>query len=92
MSDYLQQAVADLGSRPRKGKLRGVIELLCEDQWRTPVWLARVLDVDRKNLTDRHLSPMTEGGILERRYPDTPTHAQQAYRCLQRSLFRESGT
>jgi hypothetical protein len=40
-------------------------------------------------LVERHLSEMVKTGILERRYPATPTHADQAYReaASQVSLF-----
>jgi ATP-dependent DNA helicase RecG len=90
LSAGLQQAVAELGARPRKDKLRRVIALLCEEEWRTPAELAQVLSKDHKNLTERHLGPMTEEGVLERLYPDTPTDARQAYRTLQESLFRKT--
>jgi hypothetical protein len=32
------------------------------------------------NLSERHLAPMVKIGTLERRYPETPTHPEQAYR------------
>jgi hypothetical protein len=31
------------------------------------------------NLSERHLAPMVKIGTLERRYPETPTHPEQAY-------------
>lgn len=84
----LKQAVISLGVRPRKNKLRKVIAMLCEDDWRTPAWLSEHLSIDRKNLTDRHLGPMAEDGDLERLNPDTPTDARQAYRAKAAGLFR----
>lgn len=50
-----------------------------------PDWGEQALDrgglaPDRGELTERHLTPMVQAGILERRYPATPTHAEQAYR------------
>jgi hypothetical protein len=40
-------------------------------------------------LSDRHLAPMVKIGTLERRYPETPTHPEQAYRTawIQSSLL-----
>ncbi|MCP9832144.1 putative DNA binding domain-containing protein [Synechococcus sp. HJ21-Hayes] len=76
----LQQALASLGTRPRKEKLRQVIGQLCSDQWRTGAWLAGLLNRQPENLSDRHLSPMVKDGLLERRFPDIPNHPEQAYR------------
>lgn len=73
--------IGQLGSRPRKERLRAVIEAICSQRpWTTPAELGRWLNVLPANLTERHLSPMVRTGQLERRYPDTPTHAEQAYR------------
>jgi ATP-dependent DNA helicase RecG len=76
----LHQALASLGTRPRKEKLRQVIGQLCSDQWRTGAWLAGLLNRQPQNLSDRHLSPMVKDGLLERRFPDIPNHPEQAYR------------
>jgi ATP-dependent DNA helicase RecG len=74
-------AIGQLGARPRKVRLRAVIETICSQRdWTTPAELARWLNILPANLTDRHLSPMVKAGQLERRFPDTPTHAEQAYR------------
>ncbi len=74
-------AIGQLGARPRKERLRAVIETICSQRdWTTPAELARWLNILPANLTDRHLSPMVQAGLLERRYPATPTHAEQAYR------------
>ena len=82
----LREAIAQLGSRPRKERLREVIAAICSHrQWTTPAELARWLDILPANLTDRHLSPMVKAGQLERRYPNTVTHADQAYRCPDQS-------
>lgn len=76
----LQQALASLGTRPRKEKLRQVIGLLCSDQWRTGAWLAQLLSYKPGNLANRHLGPMVKEGTLERRFPEKPNHPEQAYR------------
>lgn len=76
----LRQAITSLGARPRKEKLRQVISQLCPGHWRTSAWLANQLNLDPGNLADRHLGPMVKAGTLERRFPDSPNHPEQAYR------------
>ncbi|MFN5078721.1 MAG: hypothetical protein ACK5MO_24285, partial [Planctomyces sp.] len=77
----IRTAIADLTLRPRKEQLRQVILAVCAcREWTTPAELAIGLNILPDNLTVRHLSPMTKSGLLERRYPDTPTHSDQAYR------------
>ncbi len=78
----LQQVLASLGTRPRKEKLRQAICQLCSDQWRSVAWLAALLKLQPRNLSDRHLSPMVKEGLLERRFPDIPSHPEQAYRSI----------
>ncbi|MFN6353183.1 MAG: ATP-binding protein [Cyanobacteriota bacterium] len=80
LASDLQEAIASLGTRPRRERLRGVISQLCEGQWRSPSWLAQQLGVNADTLSERHLSPMVKSGLLKRRYPDIPTHSKQAYR------------
>lgn len=80
-SPEISALISQLGNRPRKERLRAVIEAICSQRsWTTPAELGRWLNILPANLTDRHLSPMVRSGQLERRYPDTPTHAEQAYR------------
>ncbi len=82
------EAIARLGVRPRSQRLREVIALICRQRdWTTPAELARWLQIKPENLTTRHLSPMVESGELERRFPDKPTHAEQAYRAPRPSLI-----
>jgi ATP-dependent DNA helicase RecG len=74
-------AIEHLGVRPRKERLRAVIAAICAQRgWTTPADLGRWLNIRPVNLTERHLSPMVKAGQLERRFPETPTHAEQAYR------------
>jgi ATP-dependent DNA helicase RecG len=82
------KAIKELGVRPRKKRLREVIAMICARRdWTTPAELSLWLQIVPENLSTRHLSPMFESGELERRFPDNPTHAGQAYRTSQRSLF-----
>ena len=78
----LQQVIAALGNRPRKEKLRQAIGQLCAGQWRSVAWLAALLRFEPRNLSDRHLTPMLKDGLLERRFPDIPSHPDQAYRAM----------
>jgi ATP-dependent DNA helicase RecG len=80
LNPALAQVLASLGTRPRKEKLRQAICQLCSDQWRSVAWLAGILNLQPRNLSDRHLSPMVKDGLLERRFPDIPSHREQAYR------------
>ena len=80
LAPSLLEAIAALGVRPRKEPLRQVIAQLCAGHWRTPAWLADQLKMEPGNLSERHLAPMLRDGTLERRYPETPTHPEQAYR------------
>jgi hypothetical protein len=66
-----------------------VIAQLCAGHWRTPGWLADQLKMQAGKLSDRHLAPMVKIGTLERRYPESPTHPEQAYRTawIQSSLL-----
>jgi len=72
--------IADLGRRPRREKLRDVIlELTRRRPWR-PADLARVLGQRNvRKLSDHHLLPMFNAGLLERTNPESPTDPNQAY-------------
>lgn len=80
-----QAAIDNLGERPRKQRLRTVIEMLCGlHDWTTPAELSRWLNFRSGNLSERHLSPMVDAGQLERRYPHNLSHPEQAYRVIRR--------
>lgn len=80
-------AIGRLGTRPRKDKLRAIIEAICACRaWTTPAELAQWLGLRPDKLTERHLSPMIAEGRLERRFPDVPTHERQAYRSTRPQL------
>ena len=76
----LQAAIDSLGVRPRKERIRPVIEAICTLQdWTTPAEIARILRFRQRNLSERHLRPMVNAGRLVRRFPDHPRHPRQAY-------------
>ncbi len=77
--------IAALGERPRKERLREVIVRISNAcGWVTATEFSRWLGFRHGKLTERHLSPMVEAGRLERRYPDSPNHPEQAYRAVER--------
>ena len=81
LPEDVQRALDGLGPRPRKERLRTVIEAICTArEWTTPGEIARFLSFSQRNLSSRHLTPMVEAGQLVRRYPDSPTHPDQAYK------------
>jgi ATP-dependent DNA helicase RecG len=81
--------VARLGKRPRQGPLRAALVELCAIRPRTASELAGLVRQQASNLVQRHLSPMVEEGRLALRYPDAPTHPDQAYRATAPTLFPE---
>ena len=82
----VQEAISRLGSRPRRERLRAVIEAICgAREWTTSGEIARFLHFSQPKLGGRHLTAMVEAKRLELRYPETPNHPRQAYRIAQRS-------
>ena len=79
LSSEQRQLIADLGKKPRSGKLRTVIESLLADRWWTPRDLATALNRDPASLVEDHLGPMVKAGQLERLHADA-NHPSQAYR------------
>ncbi len=86
LSPEHRQLVADLGKKPRSGKLRAVIRTLLAKRWWTPRELAAVLARDAASLVEDHLGPMVKEGQLERLHAD-PNHPAQAYRSANGPLF-----
>ena len=77
----LRGAIRALRERPPQEQTRSLILEICAvREWVRPAELARWLGVGAANLTKRHLGPLTERGLLERRYPESPRHRYQAYR------------
>ena len=85
-------AIDRLGSRPRKERLRAAIEAICAVRdWTTPGDHARYLWFSQRNLGARHLPPMVAEEQLEWRYPDNPTHPDQAYAVSRRDRSDPAG-
>ena len=81
----VQVAIERLGVRPRKERVREVIQAICRTRdWTTASQIAKLLHFRLRNLASRHLGPMVDSGKLVRRFPDTPNHPAQAYRASHR--------
>jgi ATP-dependent DNA helicase RecG len=82
-SDELQQKVFSL----LKGKKRAsptlihrAILIICESDYVTVNEIAAYLRRSRETVSVHYISGMVKKGMLELKYPDTPTHPHQAYR------------
>ena len=77
---FIPQAKA-VGARPHPESFRALILDIClHREWTTPAQLARWFGKHRRGLASRHLRPLLEAGLLERRFPDRPNTPKQAYR------------
>jgi ATP-dependent DNA helicase RecG len=63
---------------------RAILEF-CHLDFRTPKEIATALRRQVKTLKEHHLPRILEADRLELRYPDAPTHPQQAYRTKKES-------
>ncbi len=59
---------------------REAILKLCEVYFLTTEQFGKLLGLKPKGIRDRFLTPLFNEGLLERRFPHTPNHEQQAYR------------
>ena len=77
---FIPQAAA-VGDRPHPVALRTLILDICRHRdWTTPAELARWFSMHRRSFSNRHLRPLLEAGLLERRFPDSANTPKQAYR------------
>ncbi len=83
LSLHIQEHIKGLGQRPRRDRMRPIVLQICsQGRWVTTADIARLSNISPNNLRAHHLSPMVASGLLERRYPENPTHPQQAYRAV----------
>lgn len=81
LPEVLILQVASFGERSHPEALRALILDICRRRdWTTPAQLARWFSMHRRSLSNRHIRPLLEAGLLERRYPDSPNTPKQAYR------------
>ena len=60
--------------------VRDVVLELCENRFLTLGELAELMGRTKQNLRDRYITDLVRDGRLEVRYPDSPSHPEQAYR------------
>ena len=78
---YLRNQIEHLGQRPRRETVEHLILAVTEARgWMEPAQLAEWLGMSVPHLSRRYLGRMTDAGQLVRRYPNRPTHPEQAYR------------
>ena len=78
---HLRIQLENLGERPRRQTVeRLILEVTALRGWMEPAELAAWFGTTAPYLTRRYLGPLTKAGRLERRYPQRPTHPEQAYR------------
>lgn len=81
----LAKPVAE-AKRASKTAMEGAILAICQDQYIRPQLLASLLNRDLAGLQYRYLAPLIKRGLLERKYPENPSHPEQAYRTSHRKV------
>jgi ATP-dependent DNA helicase RecG len=76
----IAEPVRGRGKVPTKDITQEVIMNLCRDQFLTQKQLAELLGRSTHTLRNSYLKSMLQDNQLELRYPDKPTHPEQAYR------------
>ena len=66
--------------RAKSELVRSVILALCAEDFLTLQQLARLLGRSADKLYERIVAPLVRENLLSLRFPDTPTHQEQAYR------------
>jgi ATP-dependent DNA helicase RecG len=84
-SDSLADLIAIAAPIRAKGKvtpelMEQVILQVCDGRFLTQIELAQILDRSAVRLRTAFLKKMVENKSLELKYPDKPTHPEQAYR------------
>ena len=64
----------------RREELRSRILETCATKYLSVAELAALLGRSEATIRINYVSPMVKDGLLEERYPETPTHPKQAYR------------
>jgi hypothetical protein len=80
--DHLMAVAEEVRKRGRTHPetTRAAILKLCEGCFLTTEQFGKLLGLKPKGIRDRFLTPLFNEGKLERRFPHTPNHEQQAYR------------
>jgi ATP-dependent DNA helicase RecG len=80
----LQEIAAPVRAKGRTSKelVEQVILELCSEHYLPLRTLGDLLGRTPDTIRNHYVNPMLQQGLLEARYPDEPTHPQQAYRTL----------
>jgi ATP-dependent DNA helicase RecG len=80
----LEEIAAPVRARSRISKeiVEQVILKLCSEDYLPLRTLADLLKREPDSIRNHYVNPMLKQGLLEARYPNEPTHPQQAYRTL----------
>ena len=78
-------ASLDVLTKPRRGKasmaqLQGMILSFCKEDYKSLEEIAKGVGKTIKYLKNRFIARMVNDGLLERKYPNIPTHPDQKYR------------
>ncbi|WP_370589507.1 ATP-binding protein [Tychonema sp. LEGE 07203] len=82
--EHLRKIAAPIRDKGRTSKelVERVIVELCSEHYLQLRTLADLLGRAPNSVRNHYVNPMLKQGLLEARYPDEPTHPQQAYRTL----------
>ncbi|QNH60359.1 Fic family protein [Limnospira indica] len=80
----LEEIAAPVRAKSRISKeiVEQVILKLCSEHYLPLRTLADLLKREPDSIRNHYVNPMLKQGLLEARYPNEPTHPQQAYRTL----------
>jgi hypothetical protein len=77
----IASGVRSKGKAP-EALVRSTILALCRGRFLTLKELAGLLERNPEGLRNRYMAPMVQERLLERRFPASPNHEQQAYRAI----------
>jgi predicted HTH transcriptional regulator len=68
------------GSTNKREQIRNLILEACQNDYKTVSELAELSDRTVKHLQNRIIPELLSAGLLQRKYPETPNHPNQAYK------------
>ncbi len=79
LSDNESSVAPDLPRRVSRERLKDAVLELCRDEFKTVDELSQAIGRRRQYLLERAIQPLVTEGKLKQRFPESPTHPQQAY-------------
>ena len=67
-----------------------ILEIYRRRDWTTAGQFAGRFSMHRRGLANRHLRPLLNTGLLERRYPEKPNTPKQAYRTARKGPAKDN--